>query len=240
MKSRWYELKNDALGLRKKGLSIGRIERQLGIPRSTLSGWFKNIELSQQQKERLVIDSKKALVEARKKAAIWHNDQKKSRLTEAKRQASKTLESIDIVNKEILELALAILYMGEGTKKKEETSMGSSNPLILKFFLIAAKTLYGIDLEKTKCQLYLRADQNSEKMKLFWSEELNIPIRNFTYVNRDKRTIGSKTYSDYKGVCQILCGGVAIQRKLIYLSELFCKKITEKYGGSWRRGSALL
>jgi len=38
MKSKWYELKPDAIKLRKKGFSIGKIERRLGIPRSTLSG----------------------------------------------------------------------------------------------------------------------------------------------------------------------------------------------------------
>ena len=236
MKSRWFELKPNAVKLRKKGFSIGKIERYLGIPRSTLSGWLRNIELSQKQKEKLTQNWKNALVKARKKAVLWHNAQKENRLIEAKGQALKTLEVVDITNKGTLELALAILYMGEGTKKKIETSMGSSNPLILKFFLAMLKALYDFDLKKIKCQLNLRADQDPEKMKRFWSKELSVPIDNFGYVNLDKRTVGSKTYPYYKGVCHVLCGNVAIQRKLTYLSEMFCKKTIKKYSGSWRRG----
>jgi len=60
---------------------------------------------------------------------------------------------------------------------------------------------------------------------------LGIPIDNFGYVNIDKRTVGSKTYPHYKGVCYITCGNVAIQRKLLYLGEIFCKKTVEKYLG---------
>jgi len=216
MKSRWFELKPDAIKLRKKGFSIGKIERRLGIPRSTLSGWLRNIELSQKQKEKLTQDWKNALVKARKKAVLWHNAQKEKRLKLAEEQALKIVGDIDITDKKILELALAILYMGEGTKKKIETSMGSSDPLILKFFLAALKRLYDFDIKKIKCQLNLRADQSPEKMKRFWSKELSVPINNFGYVNLDKRTVGSKTYPYYKGVCHVLCGNVAIQRRYRY------------------------
>ena len=45
MQSKWFELKPTAVKLRRKGFSIGKIEYNLGIPRSTLSGWLKNIEL---------------------------------------------------------------------------------------------------------------------------------------------------------------------------------------------------
>ena len=51
MKSRWFELKSKAVRLRKSGKSIRFIEGKLGIPKSTLSGWFKNIELSNKQKK---------------------------------------------------------------------------------------------------------------------------------------------------------------------------------------------
>jgi len=231
MRSQWIELKPKAIRLREQGLSIGKIERHLSIPRSTLSGWLKGIKLSQKQKKRLIQDQKNALVGARRKAALWHKTQKIDRLQEAKDQALKTLEHISITDKDVLELALAVLYMGEGTKKKIETSMGSSNPLILKFFLSSVKTLYDLNPKKIKCQLSLRADQDPEKMKRFWSKELQIPRNNFDYINLDKRTIGSKTYPYYKGVCLVRCGNVAIQRKLIYLSEIFCKKIIEKYSG---------
>ena len=160
-------------------------------------------------------------------AVLWHRSQKEKRLKLAKTQALETLKHIDITNQYILELTLAILYMGEGTKKKLETSMGSSDPLILKFFLSSLKILYNVNLEKIRCQLNLRNDQDAEEMKRFWSKELNVPISNFSYVSLDKRTAGTKTYPGYKGVCCVIYGNVAIQRRLIYLSKMFCQKIIE-------------
>ena len=60
MKLKWYEKspwqlkKQEAIRLRKKGISIRKIEQRLGIRRSTLDGWFKNIRLSDAQNEKLL------------------------------------------------------------------------------------------------------------------------------------------------------------------------------------------
>ncbi len=236
MKSRWYKLKNKAIKLRKNGFSIGKIEHRLGIPRSTLSGWFKNIKLTQKQKEKLLRGWKNSLAKARKKAILWHNEQKEKRLKMAKEEALKTLEKISINDPNTVELALSMLYLGEGTKKANETALGSSDPSILKFFLSALKNVYNLDATKIRCDLNLRADQNPIKMKSFWAKTLKLAPSNFKNINKDKRTIGSKTYSDYRGVCHIKYGSVAIQRKLINIGNLFCQKIINSDSGTWRSG----
>ncbi len=225
MKSKWYELKESAIKLRRNGLSIIKVEKQLGIPRSTLSGWFKDIKLTKRQREVLLKNKFDALKEARKKAVLWHNAQKNKRMEEAKKAARETLKNIDIHNHAFLELALAFLYLGEGAKKYCQTALGSSDPIILQFFLAALKNIYGIDLNNIKCELGLRADQDPEEMKHYWSETLGLPINNFKQINIDKRTAGSATYPHYKGVCHLRCGNVAIQRKLMILANSFCEKI---------------
>lgn len=96
MISKWFELKQDAQNLRKNGIAIGVIEKRLGIPRSTLSGWFKNIRLTNDQKEKLSHSQKMGLIEARKKAVIWHNSQKEKRIRIALFEAKKILEKINL------------------------------------------------------------------------------------------------------------------------------------------------
>lgn len=236
MISKWYELKNEAIKLRKKGFSIRKIEDRLGIPRSTLSGWLRDIQLSLKQKEKLLKDWRDALAKARKKAVLWHNEQKRKRLREAEKDALNTLKNINLNNQDVLELTLAILYLGEGSKKEEVTALGNSNPLILKFFLAILRGVYNIDIKKIRCELHLRADQDPKKMKLFWARELKLPLKNFRHVNIDKRTVGTKTYPHYKGVCCIKCGSVSIQRKLICLSKLFCEQVSKNNLGAWRSG----
>ena len=144
MKSRWYELKDDAIKLRKRGFSIVKIENELGITRSTLSGWFKNIKLTSKQKEKLLKNKYDALARARKKAVIWQNLQKEKRLKKAKDSALKTLKNININDSNITELALALLYLGEGTKKTLDTALSNTDPLVLNFFLLALKDIYDL------------------------------------------------------------------------------------------------
>lgn len=227
MKSRWYELKPKAIKLRKKGASLKDVEDKLSIPRSTLSGWFRNIKLNSVQKKSLETRWRNALVKARKRAVIWHNKGKIQRLAKAEDEADKIIQRLNFNNRDLLDVGLAFLYLGEGSKGSA-TSMGNSDPAILKFFLGVLIKNYQIKRENIKCYLHLRADQNPTKMKKFWSKELDIPIKNFGRVSIDLRTKGKTTYESYKGVCVIEAGNVAIQRKMLYLSKKFIQKTINK------------
>lgn len=228
MQSKWSSIKPEAIRLRKLGKSLPYIHTKLGIPKSTLSYWLKNIELTDGQKNKLESDWKNALVKARKKAVIWHNDAKANRINVSENEGRLLLDNIDYKNNDITELALALLYLGEGTKAQGETGMGSSDPLILKFFVNSLRTIYKVPENKIKCSLHLRADQNPNEMMGFWSKQLNISEENFTKPYKDNRTKGTMTYDSYKGVCIVRCGTVAIQRKLVYIAKHFCTEVLAK------------
>lgn len=225
MVSKWFELKIRAIKSRKNGNSLRDIEKKFGVPRSTLSGWFKDIKLEKKYQTKLHNNWKNALKKARKKAVRWHNQQKELRIKIAENQALETLLNLDNKSKPLQELALAMLYLGEGSKTKNGTVMGNSDPLILKFFVNSLLEIYNIDAQKIKCSLHLRVDQDPKILTKFWSNELNIPIKNFTSFSVDLRSTGRSTYSNYNGVCVVSCGNIAIQRKLIYLSRKFCEDI---------------
>ncbi|MDO8621619.1 MAG: hypothetical protein Q7R80_00085 [bacterium] len=213
--------------LRKEGTSIVAIESRLGIPRSTLSGWFRGIHLNRQQEERLLRNKHDALNRARGKASEWHRRQKQQRIEFAHLQAREALEMIDERNPAIIELALALLYLGEGSKKTVETAMGNSDPMVLRFFLSVLRKVYSLDVRNVRCELSLRADQDSERMKRYWATELGLSTSCFKRIHLDQRTVGSPTYPHYKGVCYVRCGNVAIQRRLLSLAEQFCHRTIE-------------
>ena len=133
MISKWFSLKNKSIALRKKGISIRSIEKYLKIPRSTLSGWFKNVKLTKTQMKVLEIKHKNALIKGRKKAMLWHNQQKSKRILNAENEANKILSKLDN-NSKTIELGLAMLYLGEGFKKSPRTGMGNSDTLLLTFY----------------------------------------------------------------------------------------------------------
>lgn len=206
-------------------MSVRDIEQRLGIARSTLSYWFRDIKLSDFHKKRLDKNWKLALVQARVRASEWHRRQKRLRIESAKQDAESSLVRLDEKNQSILELALAMLYLGEGSKASSATALGNTNPLILNFFLSCMEQLYGLDRKKFGYELHLRADQNPQRTILYWSKVLSVPCGRFSKPAIDLRTKGRPTYNDYHGVCIIQCANVAVQRKLVYLSNLFCQKI---------------
>jgi AraC-like DNA-binding protein len=228
MKSKWYELKPTAIQLRKRGISIGRIEEKLNISRSTLSGWFRDIELTPKQKKILSERWKQGLVKARKKALLWHRQEKEKRLFKAQEEADGVLGKVNLSDSNIIDLGLAMLYLGEGTKKNIETAMSNSDPLILKAFVAILRKNYNVSISKIRCELQIRADQNPQNTKRFWAKTLGLPMKNFKYINIDKRTIGTKTYPGYKGVCNIRCANVAIKRKLLNISKGFCEAVVKQ------------
>lgn len=162
---------------------------------------------------------------ARANAVKTHNRQKEDRLEEARNKAVEVIDQIKF-DGPTLDLAFAMLYLGEGAKSGS-TSLASSDPKILKFVLKVLQLNYQITPAMVRCDLHLRADQDPDQLKDYWSNQLGIPLEKFKSVSIDKRSEGKKTYDHYKGVCVLYCGSIAIQRKLVYLYTLFCEKISE-------------
>lgn len=231
MQSKWFKEKNKAIQLRLKGESLGFVEAKLVIPRSTLSGWFKGLELTEASKAKVDKNWRLRLAASRKNAVAWHNAQKAIRIQDAENNALTTLANLNIEDINIIELALSLLYLGEGSKKQSGTLIGNSDPLILRFFISILINVYSVPIKQIKADLHLRDDQNPVQLKRYWSKILNLPIQNFLGTYFDSRTKGRPTYSDYKGVCLIRCGHSEVQRKLVFLSRAYCNKIIEKFMG---------
>jgi hypothetical protein len=224
MISRWFNLKDEVIKLRKEGTSIGVINKRYGIPKSTLSCWFRKIRLNKRQKNKIYKEASIKMDNARKKALLWHHSQKESRLLKAKLEADSVINKINTNDISVIELALSFLYLGEGSKNNL-TSMGNTNPLVLNFFIKATKCIYPF-AKLGRCQLHLRSDQNQLNAIKYWSKELGIDKSQFDFV-KDKRIAKSKTYPHYHGVCVARFTEVAIQRRLLFLSHNFCNIITK-------------
>lgn len=166
------------------------------------------------------------LEKARQKASERHRALKKERV-------DRTIKTIDsqygdnlFCSTTTIEIALAMLYLGEGMKSKGELRLGNSDPKVVRFYINAINRLYGVLPSSLRIELHLRADQDESAARYFWSKELEVPISHFNYVLKDKRTIGKPTREGYMGVCLVAGGGVEIQRRILYLAEVVCKKVT--------------
>ncbi len=230
MRSKWFEYKTEVRELRRQGVSMSVIEQKYGIPRSTLSGWFRDIKLTETQRTKLMKNQQDGWAKARKGAVKWHNEQKQARLLQAELEASEVLNRITVTS-DVLDLALAMLYFGEGAKKNT-TSMGNSNPAVLRFLLAVLYANYSVSPDDIRCDLHLRVDQDGYVVQQYWQKELGLPASCFRYIAHDKRTAGKPTYDGYMGVCIVTCSKIAIQRKLISLYNQFCSQVSESIVGA--------
>jgi hypothetical protein len=209
--------KEMAIRLRKRGKSIRNIEKVLGIPRSTLSGWLYNVELTREQKLKLHQKWLVALVKARLKAAEINKKGRLERIERIKQEVKKSMLGVKM-DKILGELMLAIFYLAEGTKKENAIVIANSDSKILKAFLNLFRYVYQTNKSKFRCCLHLREDQPEEQLKNYWSGILKISKSQFHKTQFDKRTT-KPTFKNYKGVCVVIYFDMSLQRRILYIGE---------------------
>ena len=214
--------------LRSKGKTYSEIQKILSIsmPKSTLSSWCQGVILPDWYYAKIRELNNKNFTRAQAMAHASIKRKRESYLREVRKEATIILKKF---NKEGLKIALAMLYLGEGTKWKGHSglSLGSSDPNIILLYISLLKKCYKIEPKILKCRISYRVDQNITELEKYWSSVTNIPQRNFYKTKPDPRTKGKKTRKiDYKGVCVLTCAGAKIQLELEEITKLLYKKIS--------------
>lgn len=207
--------KNEAIKLRKIGKSYSQISVKLGIGKSTLSYWLKDIKISRQAKEKL--DSRcnagtRALIKRNKKQTIIA--EKKAEII--KNKARK--EVVDLLSNNLFLIGLS-LYWAEGYKKGAYGSkwkcvdFTNSDPEMIKIMMNFFRVICRVNNEKFKIQLIAHKNININNSIKFWS--------NITGVSRDQfiKTSPPNSLSRNKRKVNILKYGTIHIR--IYNVELF-------------------
>lgn len=204
-KSAFYLFKELAIELRMQGKSYGEIRKIIGepIPKSTLSCWYKGIVLSKNQKKRIEKMIERNITKGQRIAWAVTKEKRKKYLESVADRVSHL--GVAVKNKDAAKIALAMLYLGEGSKTRTGSVMfGNSDPGTIKLFLHLFRYCYTLDERKFRCTLQCRADQNIKKLEKFWLETTGIPKNQFYGARVDPRTIGKPSIKkDYKGVCRI-------------------------------------
>ncbi len=211
-------LKNQAILLRKKGLSYNEIGLKLGVGKSTLNGWFLGLKLSEKIKKSLLDRKKNNLVKLRNKALLSLKNKRDEQYKILKLEMDKSLSKVNF-DKNTKEAMLAMLYLGEGFKAKSLIGLGNSNPGIMSLFVGLLRSIYKVEEEKFRIFLHLRHDQNDLLEKKYWSKLLSIPLNKFGKTQFDQRTRGSKTWPDYHGVCAVYYYDARIEKRLTILQK---------------------
>lgn len=218
-------LKKIAIGLRKQGYSYGEILKVIKVSKSSLTLWFKNIELSKSIKDKLAEKAGNTYLIG---AKAWR-DQRIKRTKDIKNVALREIGNIN--DKEILLLG-TMLYWGEGTKQSNTNiSQGvefvNSDPRMCRFFIKWITKIVGIGTDRLKFSVYVNEAKKDQKKKYInlWSREVDIPKERIkVYFTKDRNTNFRRTNRDtYKGQLRIkVSKSTDLNRKVMGWVEGIC------------------
>jgi len=172
MEKNYKNLKNNALALRKRGLSYNEIRREVKVSKSTLSQWLRSVRLKPEHKARLY--TKQISILSKGSKSIKERRAKVVDLIIEKARA----EIKQPISLEILRLMGACLYWAEGSKKKM-CEFTNSDPFLILFFTNWLKEIFEIQPDALKARLNIYPQQNEAKIIRFWSDLTGIPKERF-------------------------------------------------------------
>ena len=214
------DLQIKAKEFRKRGYSIKELKELLGVSKSTISTWIKDVQLSEEAQNRLRNNYTNGQIASQK--TIKEKTRQKN--IEADDFAMNTLKPVNF-SSEVSLLLCAILYQCEGSKSiKDAMTFTNSDPDLISTFISLLRNSFDLDEKKFRVLMHLHKYHNEKTQKDFWSKITNIPKEQFnkSYL---KPSNGKYKKEGYQGCIQVRYRDVIIGRNL----QAVAKKFMERY-----------
>lgn len=196
--------KEVALKLRLSGKSYTEIQRTFGIPKSTLSGWFSNLQLSDHLRQKILARGRK-----KSTAALVQRNRNQTTLAikrkiDTQRAAKKEVPPI---TKDALFFLGTSLYWAEGYKRPQvrngreltshAVSLTNSDPALVRIFLRFLRETCNVPESKIRADIRIYEHQNGQHLLGYWLQITKISKENFgkTYYGVSKSSIGKRPYN---------------------------------------------
>ena len=157
-----------AIKMRRQGKTYNEINKLLSIPKGTLSGWFRGMELSLVVKNRLWTNNQKkwaqSITDYNKKRAM----DILNRNNETQQRISKEIAKL---TKRELMLIGAALYWAEGNQRDRwRIRFSNSNPAIIALIMRFFREVCNVKEDKFIAEINIHPNTSKEKAKIFWSK----------------------------------------------------------------------
>lgn len=171
-------IKEKAIKYRKQGYSYSMISEELGLAKSTLSNWLKEIPYKPNKE---II---KRIGLARVRSAEFKHNQKVTNILKMKRLAKKELGRL---TKRDLWLLGIGLYLGDGSKLYERIRVINSDPKIIKLAIAWFKSVCGLKNKNLTPAVHGYPDTDIEETIKYWLKVTGIPRKYFGKTQIDQR-----------------------------------------------------
>lgn len=204
------QLKEKALALRREGYSYSHIKNELGVSKSTLSGWLRDMPLSDTQIRMLRAESPVRIER-------FQNTMRRKKQAKLDDSYSSIAARIGDISSRELSISGFFLYWAEGTKTRNGAiEMTNTNPYMLRYFLKWLE-LFAIQKHKIRVHLHLYSDMDVQKQIQFWSNILDISPAQFNKPYIKSNTAASITYSNSfgQGTCSLSVSDASLRHTML-------------------------
>jgi hypothetical protein len=197
--------------LRGLGWSIGEIERELNVSRSSVSLWVRSVELSQEAERRLLRraglgplnSASRSIARAR---AIRADLQADGRLRARVGDASYAVG--------------CVLHWAEGDKTRNSVRIANSDPELLALFVEFLRIHFGVrnDQITIYCNLFADHIERQVEIETFWLTKLGLPptaLRKSVINNYSKHSKKKRKNKLPWGTCKVCVHSSRIQQTIL-------------------------
>lgn len=193
------EERDQAIALRKKGLAINEISKQLHVAKSSVSTWVRHIIISPKQYDTLLQRSHTTkAIEKRRHSRLLNEETKRNIIiSEAQNQITK------ISDKELWLMGV-MLYWAEGGKTQRMVRFSNGDPEMIQIMMEFFRRVCVVPEPKFRGYIHIHPHLNIERAEQYWSEIAKIPKNQFfkTYSKQNKSSKNKKDTLPY-GVLDI-------------------------------------
>jgi transposase-like protein len=161
--------RNEARRLRQeRGLSVKELARFLGVSKSSVSRWVRDIELTQAQSERL----RQRMGHATAPGSSANAKKGLARRREAQAAGTKLARRGDL-----LHACGCMLFWAEGSRSRNTIEFVNSDPAMLSFFVRFLRTCLEVPDTRIriKCNLFVDHLERQHEVEQFWLDLLELP-----------------------------------------------------------------
>ena len=216
------QLREQAVNLRlTERFSYSAIVKKLGVPKSTLSYWLRDMPLNEEE-----------ILELRRKG--WSKGEasrERFRKTMREKRELKDqeiyqgyLEEFKHLPHTTLFIAGIVLYVAEGTKNgKGALALANTDPRVVKFFIRWLNEFFMVPREQIKIGLHLYENMDVEKEKGFWKNELRLDEDQIykPWLTKLKKSSFSYHGSYRHGTCTVYAYGTERYRQVMMAIKAF-------------------
>jgi len=157
--------REQARELRATGRTLFEIARELGVSKSSVSLWVRDVDFTPRPRQRAVI----------RRAHPQHL----AKLAEIEAMDARGRRRIGRLSDDAFLAAGVALYAGEGAKRDGLVCFANTDPSMMAYHCAWLRRYFEIDETRLRCRIYLHEGLDLDAAQAFWSKVTDVPLSQF-------------------------------------------------------------